>query len=568
VDASPHDAASPGRLAGPLVAAFSLLPPAGALWWWQGTASGPRQELLAAVLYWLMPLYLLVAAVAVWRWGRAHGTAARAALRRCGVAAAFAAALAAAVLALVEPRHRMQWDETSLLGTAQSMHRQRRALLTGGAVPFAGGVVPVEQTLDKRPPLFPFVVSALHGLLGERPANAFAANGLVLWLALCCAAVAAFGLGGAIAAATAPLLLLAAPLTALVATSGGFELLAATLLLLVLAQALAFVRAPDDRRAALLLASGLLFAAVRYEGLPVLGLVLALAAWQARGRWRPGRSTLLLLAALPTLLAPLGLLLLHGAQERFYPEANGRPLLSVAHFAAHVGPFAHSLFAGLHGLGWTWLLSGAAALAWGMRLLGRQAGARELLVVVPVAAATALALAWFYGDVREATALRLFVPAWWFVALSPLLLLARALRRVQVAGLVAAAALAGLRLDGVRNAGSAFDHPVARLTDAIDRALPKLGVERSTLLVSSIAQHLIAHGQAALTPAAFLARAPEVAQLRRGGHLRAILVLETPLDAGTGREFGEIQAVLRAFPSERVQASAPGSPLVVHRLRL
>lgn len=567
MDASLHDAASPGRLGGPLVAAFSLLPPALALWWWHGTASGPRQELLAAVLYWLMPLYLLLAAVASWRWWRAHGARARAALGRLGAAAAFAAALAAATIALVEPRHRMQWDETSLLGTAQSMHRQRRALLTGGAVPYAGDVVPVEQTLDKRPPLFPFVVSVLHDLLGERPAHAFVANGLVLWLALFVASVAAGVHGGALAAATAPLLLLAAPLTAVVATSGGFELLAATLLLLVLAQALAFVRAPDDRRAALLLATGLLFAAVRYEGLPVLGLVLALAVWQARGRWRPGRSTLLLVAALPTLLAPLGLLLVHGAQDRFYPEANGRPLLSFAHFAAHVGPFARSLFAGLHGLGWTWLLVGAAALAWGVRLLRRQAGARELLVVAPVAGATVLALAWFYGDVREATALRLFVPWWWFVALSPLLLLARATRRARVAGLLVAAVLAGLRVDAVRRAASTFDHPVARLTDTVDRVLPKLGVERSTLLVSSIAQHLIAHGHAALTPAAFLARAAEVAQLRRGGHVRAILVLETPLDAGTGREFGEPQAVLRAFPSEIVQASASGSPLVVHRLR-
>ncbi len=547
---------------------MALLVPAVVGWWWGTTASGPRQALLAHVLYWLMPLYLALVAVAAWRWWRLHGSNGRTNWRRVGAAAAFAATLAAATVVVVEPRQRMQWDETTLLGTAQGMHLHRAALLTGSAVPFAGDLVPLEQTLDKRPPLFPFLVSVLHDVTGYRPANAFVVNAIALGLALLVLSVAAGWHGGVIAAATAPLLLLATPLTSIVATSGGLEMLAGALLLLVLAQALAVVREPLAVRFELLLATGLLFASVRYEALPLLGLVLGLVAWQTRGRWCCTTTTRWLLLLLPTLLTPLVLLLLHGRQDRFYPEANGEPLLAFAHFAEHLGPLLRGMFvwgperaevAELAVLPWL------CVVAWGHRLLRRRTSACDLLVVVPIAAATVLTLAWFYGDAREATAQRLYLPLVWFCALSPLLLLAGASRGVRLGGFVVAAVLAVVRVDLVRRDAEKLDHPVARLTEAVERVLPQLGADRGrTLFVSSIAQHLVVHGYAAMTPVAFCNRLHEVEALRRQDNVRVVFVIETPLDADLD---ASVRARIGGFPSDVVHAASADSPLVVRRLR-
>jgi len=552
------------RLSVCVAIALALLPPTLLGWWWATTASGPRQELLAHVLYWLMPVHLGIAAVAATRWWRAvRPTAAQ--WRAATLAAGGAAALAALTVLAVEPRHRMQWDETSLLGTAQGMHRQRAALLTGSAVPFAGDLVPLEQTLDKRPPLFPFLVSVLHDASGYRPANAFVVNAIALGLALLVVGLAVGWFGGAIPAATAMLLLLASPLTSLAATSGGLEMLAGLLLVVVLAQALAVVREPSAVRVELLLATGLVFAAVRYEALPLLLLVLGLAAWQTRGRWRCAATTRWLLLLLPTLLTPLVLLLLHGRQDRFYPEANGEPLLALAHFVDHVGPLLHWLFAPRFETGEVAVLSWLAVVAWGHRLFRRQATASDLLVVVPIAAATTLTLAWFYGDVREVTAQRLFVPIVWFCALSPLLTLAGTTRGVRIGVLVAAAAFAVFRVHVVRRGGDQFAHPVARLTEAVERVLPELGADRGkTLFVSSIAQHLVVHGYAAMTPAAFCNRLHEVEALRRQDNVRVVYVIETPLDADLD---AGVRARIGGFGGDVVHAASADSPLVVRRLR-
>jgi len=70
----PPAARRPRLFAGSVAIAMALLVPAVVGWWWGTTASGPRQALLAHVLYWLMPLYLALVAVAAWRWWRLHGS--------------------------------------------------------------------------------------------------------------------------------------------------------------------------------------------------------------------------------------------------------------------------------------------------------------------------------------------------------------------------------------------------------------------------------------------------------------------------------------------------------------
>jgi len=143
--------------------------------WWAQDGDG-RQALLAAVLYWLMPLALALWLAAIARARAADGAPIGAWLRARAATAALAALFVGAVVLAMPAAMRMQFDETSLLGTAFGMHGERAAWMPLGALPTPAGVVVTDWNLDKRPPLWPFLVSVAHDVAGVRVGNAFAAN--------------------------------------------------------------------------------------------------------------------------------------------------------------------------------------------------------------------------------------------------------------------------------------------------------------------------------------------------------------------------------------------------------
>jgi hypothetical protein len=550
-----------------ILGALALVPSIVAVLLFANAASGPRQELLARLLYWSMPLLVGIAA-ATWirRLRHRDATTAPSRLPRRGLALgiAFAVALTTALFVAMPPRMRVQFDETSLVGTSQNMHEQRMAVMTTGAVPWNGSVVRLENTVDKRPPLFAFVTSLGHDVCGQSPANAFAVNAVTLAIVLLLVFVAAWQRLGLLAATAAPLLLLAVPLTGVTATSAGFELLAATLLLAAMLAAVDFVSTPTAVRWSSLIGLTLLLAASRYESLLAAALLAVTAAWLARGRWRCDRFGMWLTAATPTLLAPLLLLFVHSRDPNFYPEAGGGELLAWSHLAAHTPPFVTMAFAD-----WRGALPGAlslvAAIAWLVRITTRRGTRTDLLVVVPVLALTTLALAWFFGDIADPMALRLFLPFCWLAALSPLLLVRG--RRTALALLLGAASLFAFRLHDLRT-GRAFPSlPSAELTAELDRLVPSLAADaRTTLWVGMPAQHLIVNGHAALCAKSFAARAGEVQQLVARGDIRTIYLLTTPLDAAFAPAFGDPRELLRAQRHEVVVAGKAPLPITVYRL--
>ncbi|HEU4417598.1 MAG TPA: hypothetical protein VFT55_01590 [Planctomycetota bacterium] len=550
------------------LAVSGLVPPAVLTAARSSQSESERLLFEARLLYGTMFVVLGLAVVAgVWRWRAGQGI--RAAASRSWPGAVAAVVLTAIVFALVPPRMRMQFDETSLVGVSQNMHLQRAALLTTGAVPFEGGIVPLENMVDKRPPLFAFLVSLLHDVSGCRIANAFAVNAGLLATALLlvfAAARARLGLTGALAA---PCLLLAVPLTSVVATSAGFELLAAVLFLLVLVAALDFVRQPDTVRWVAFLGSGVLFAQSRYESLLALGLVgvivVTCAVWRG---WRPDWRARVALAICPGLLTPLVFLLLHSRNPDFYPEAGGRELLSLQHGLEHVVPFLAAWFWPLFDNALPGVLSVAAVLAYGLWLCRGRAGIADIVVAVPVSGVTLIVLCWFYGDVRESTALRLFLPLAWLTAQAPLLLGVLFGRRVAVTLLGAAVVLCGVQLRAVHR-GAVPEHPVARLTEELDALIRELPHDSRTLWVGTPAQHLIVKGHAALSAQSFMARGHDLEDLVRRGHVKTVYVLETPIDAAHAPAFGDVRAILDAAAEAPVVARSAGEkPIVVHRLRL
>ena len=517
----------------------------------------------ARLLYFTMPIVLALAlAAGLWRWRAGQGI--RAAAARLWLGCVAAVALTAIVLVLVPPRIRMQFDETSLVGVSQNMHLQRAALLTTGAVPFEGGIVPLENMIDKRPPLFAFLTSILHDLGGYRIANAFAVNAGLLATALLLVFAKARSRLGLPASLAAPFLLLAVPLTSIVATSAAFELLAAVLFTVVLLAALDFVARPDTVRWVAFLASGVLFAQSRYESLPALvlvGVVVLCSVWR---RWRPDWRARVALAACPGLVTPLVFLLLHSQNPSFYPEARGRDLMSLQHGLEHVVPFLAA---------WSWplldnalpgCLSIAAVIAYGLWVWRRRASIGDVVVGVPVAGVTLVVLCWFYGDVREPTALRLFLPIAWLTALVPLLLPALFGGRVGAGLLCVSVGLCGVQLHAVHRGERFPQQDAARLTEAIDVLMQELPSDPATLWVGTPAQHLVVKGHAALTAQWCLSRARDLEDLVRRGHVKRIYVLETPLDKADG----SVRALLAGASADVVSRSGGEMPITVHRLRL
>jgi hypothetical protein len=546
----------------------AVVPPVWLALVWNGLEQ-PREAWLGWALYLWMPLTCAFAALCfVWRfWGRESRLLER--LRDWWPGLLLAASATLIVFWVSPPQMRVQFDETSLVGVSQNMHLQGLAVMTTAAVPSQGVLVPIENMVDKRPTLFAFLVSGVHALSGYRIENAFFVNGLLLVLGLFVLFAATRARLGLYAGLSAPLLVLSVPLTCVVATSAGFELLATVLLLVATVAALAFVDRPSDARFAGFLGAGMLLAHSRYESILavlILGVLAAALSWR---RYRPGRRVWWLLAVCPTLLTPLFFLLQHAQNPNFTPEAGGQSLASFAYLIDHLGPFLAGWFgSGMESAMPGWLAI-VAALLWLLRLAKRQATRVDLFAITPLVL-TVVVLAWFYGDVREQTALRLFLPLAW-VSLLPLLLspLSRLVHipRAGVVLLAASVAICALRLPFVAD-GTAFPQlPIATLTTELDRLVKRLpGDPTTTLWVGVPAQHLIVKGYAAMSVNSFERMGSNIGQLQRQGDITKIYLLETSLDRDMESVFGSARKLLRQVPSRVVERIGGVMPITVYEI--
>jgi hypothetical protein len=269
------------------------------------------------------------------------------------------------------------------------------------------------------------------------------------------------------------------------------------------------------------------------------------------------------------LLTPLFFLLQHAQNPNFTPEAGGQSLASFAYLIDHLGPFLAGWFgSGMESAMPGWLAI-VAALLWLMRLIKRQATRVDLFAITPLVL-TVVVLAWFYGDVREQTALRLFLPLAW-VSLLPLLLspLSRLVHtpRAGVVLLAASVAICALRLPFVAD-GTAFPQlPIATLTTELDRLVKRLpGDPTTTLWVGVPAQHLIVKGYAAMSVNSFERMGSNIGQLQRQGDITKIYLLETSLDRDMEPVFGSARKLLRRVPSRVVERIGGVMPITVYEI--
>jgi hypothetical protein len=173
------------------------------------------------------------------------------------------------------------FDEHVLAGIARTMHYERQAAYPSYGHYANGHYFTIGLGVDKRPLMYPFLVSLLHDLTGYRPENSFVLNGLLGFFLLLLIYSVGVAAGGWRIGCLGQLLLAGLPLLAQNATSGGYDLLNTTALSVFLLVVWNYWRQPGSGGLDLGVFTGIMLANCRYEAMLFLGvlIVLALLKW-------------------------------------------------------------------------------------------------------------------------------------------------------------------------------------------------------------------------------------------------------------------------------------------------
>ncbi len=254
--------------------------------------------------------YLLLATVLCWAGTYLH--AARDVRREAVIAwvkenwPGLVVALVVTVIAglAIHPALRILSDEANLVGTSKNLFATKTATFTVSGKNYYDSYWDIDVVVDRRPPLFPFMVSLVHVLCGYSYQNVFLFNLMVLPVFVLVAYRLAKSLGGETFGIVTSLLVVAHPITLISARSGGFDLLAAGFALLVIKSVLDHCRAPSPERLAILWMNLCMFAEIRYESGLFVPLVVSLLLLFRKVTWRTLRPYAFVYALTPAYLLP------------------------------------------------------------------------------------------------------------------------------------------------------------------------------------------------------------------------------------------------------------------------
>lgn len=181
------------------------------------------------------------------------------------------AMVSAVVLLDVAPGFRVLADEANLVGVSKNLffHKTANFAVTGKW--YFENYWNINQVTDRRPALFPFLVSLLHVVRGYHAENAFHLNAILFVLFVFSSYRLAKCLGGELFGIAAAIAVAVNPNTLVSARSAGFDILATFLLLVVVQSFHDYAKQPSPRQLAILSLNLCLLAHVRYEGWALLG---------------------------------------------------------------------------------------------------------------------------------------------------------------------------------------------------------------------------------------------------------------------------------------------------------
>jgi len=269
------------------------------------TDTATTQRLFVATTY-----YLLMATVLCWAGTYLH--VARVLDREAMVAwvkenwRGLVVALAVTAIAgfAVEPALRVLSDEANLVGTSKNLFASKTATFTISGKNYYDSYWDIDVAIDRRPTLFPFLVSLVHTVVGYSYENVFLFNLLVLAAFVFVSYRLGKSLGGETFAVVASLLVAAHPITLIAARSGGFDLLATFFGLLVLKSVHDFLRDQSPGKLAILWMNLCMLAEIRYETALFIPLTLVLLLVFKSITWSALKPYAFVYALTPAYLIP------------------------------------------------------------------------------------------------------------------------------------------------------------------------------------------------------------------------------------------------------------------------
>lgn len=338
-----------------------------------------------------------------------------------------AVALGAAVFLHLHERHEFKIvaDEVVLQLTAKQLHEAREASVVVRGYDFAGNFSPMGSYVDKRPLVFPFLLSLLHDVTGFRPGNVHVLNAVLSGVLMLLLVLIGRRLDSWSAGVAAVLLMATMPLLAQNAVGSGFELLNLVMIAAVVWLGLRAGEQPRnaDRLSAFVL-GGVVLAQVRYESalfvLPV-GAAVAYLWWRERELWLPWG---LFLAPLLLVICPLhyNVFKISEAAWQLEDVAGAERPFALGYFYDNVGHALNFLLSTDGSQGNSLLIAALGALSLGFFILllyrrhreifSRQPGLAVFsILLLGLMAHTFLMLCYFWGKWDDPIIRRLSLPA-------------------------------------------------------------------------------------------------------------------------------------------------------------
>lgn len=277
----------------------------------------PESWIETIIRYWSMPVLAILLALFSWVLIKQLRHLPRQAFKKRFSKGILVILVAGSAFQLVHENYgyKILMDEYNLTATSMNMHMDRSAF-----TPTRGRIVEgvfdiVDGYVDKRPFLYPFLLSIVHDISGYRMSNPFVLNTILTACLMLVVYLAGFHLGNKRGGILAVILLAGWPLLGQNATGAGFELLNFLLLSLTVFLTLSLTRRPGLDKETLLVLSAILLANVRYESFIYLAPVVLVVClrWKSNNKLGPGWVT----AFAPWLLVPLFL------QNRMFREREG-----------------------------------------------------------------------------------------------------------------------------------------------------------------------------------------------------------------------------------------------------
>jgi len=460
--------------------------------------------------------------------------------------------LCAAFLASREPADfKVTNDELVLAASAMDLHFDRDPAVLWRGYEVMGVFEEMGSYLDKRPTLYPLLVSLTHDLTGFRVSNSFHLNRALTLILAALTYAFAYRLHGFAAGALALTLLAGVPLLAQNASGGGFEILNLVMILVAMHCALTSLGRPSYHTQGALVMSLLLLAHTRYES----GLFAAAGATVVLVGWKRQRS---ITVHWPLVVAPLGLVTiplhmrvfeLHRAASWQLPAGVETPF-SLDFLPANLGHAAHYLFLFGQRTYSSPLIATLGALAAGFVALFAVRARRQraplpdplkvlLVFSAVVAVIFVLHLCYHWGQLTKYESGRLALPTLLAATLLAVWALVELAPDRRALGAAAAVGLAHIYLFAMPASATRLatlrHHPVRRMNWEWQRYQKHSGGR--SLIVSNDSLFFLIHRVSAIPPWLADLRAPQVSYHLRSRTFTDVLVFQLlRVDPATGIE--------------------------------